>query len=339
MPQARPKRNVHFRRLDSGGPFRHVERLFLSNRSVNAFVSGSAKLFLACLIWPRFVAPFRWRLTRYPLPLANLHPAFAGFKILQLSDLHVGTTRLDYLMQVFDRALAEKPDLVVITGDFIHYDPAALAPLKQLLRRLSDGPYRPPEGTLAIFGNHDYHEYSWRHVGPRSARRAVHKRLVRIVQDCGIRLLRNEQHVIARTIAGGNAQARFTIVGLDEMWTGRANADVAFRGLTPADPVLCLQHNPDGVEFLMPYPWQYMLCGHSHGGQANLPLLGPVYVPMEHRQYLRGFFQFSPAGAAECDVEGLPRPRTMFVSTGLGYTTPIRLRCPPEATVFSLEPG
>jgi predicted MPP superfamily phosphohydrolase len=114
------------------------------------------------------------------------------------------------------------------------------------------------------------------------------------------------------------------------MWTTRANPAQAFQNLSPQNPVLCLQHNPDGVEFLKPFPWQFMLCGHSHGGQANFPFLGPLYVPMQHRHYLRGFYHFRP-------LEGQPlEHRTMFVSTGLGYTTPIRLRCPPEATLFTL---
>src|SRR5581483_1828112 len=83
------------------------------------------------------------------------------------------------------------------------------------------------------------------------------------------------------------------IVGLDEMWTERADPERAFSGLHRSDAIVCLQHNPDGIEFLQPYPWQYMLCGHSHGGQANFPLLGPMYVPMKHREYLKGLFELA----------------------------------------------
>ena len=122
-------------------------------------------------------------------------------------------------------------------------------------------------------------------------------------------------------------------MGLDEMWTDRADAEKAFAGVSVGDAVLCLQHNPDGVEFLKPYPWQYMLCGHSHGGQANFPVFGALYVPMRHREYLRGFFHFSALPGHELSE------RTMFVSTGLGYSHPIRLRCPPEATLFTLMPA
>ena len=60
-------------------------------------------------------------------------------------------------------------------------------------------------------------------------------------------------------------------------------------GVTAGDAVVCLQHNPDGVEFLKPFPWQYMLCGHTHGGQADFPIVGPMYVPTgSTREYLKG---------------------------------------------------
>jgi len=316
------QRNV---RLE-GRPDRHfLERLLLTHPFLNRFIACCGQWTLAALIWPRFVAPFRWELTRHDLPLAGVDAAFEGYRILQLTDFHVGKTRMSYLTRVVERCLDEKPDLIVLTGDFIDYHPSALAPLKPLLARIAAR--AGADGVCAILGNHDYHEYSWRHVGARSAQRAVHKRLIDIIQSTGIRLLRNEQLRLTR------GAGTLTIVGLDEMWTGRADAAAAFRGLAPGAPVICLQHNPDGIEFLEPYPWQYMLCGHSHGGQARFPLLGSLYVPMKHRQYVRGCFHFPP-------LAGQPpalRERTMFVSRGLGYSTPIRMRCRPEATVFTVR--
>ncbi len=331
-------RNVQFKRYPKGATnwaIRQFERFFLSSGSLNAAISTAGKLFLTCLLYPRFIAPYRWHLTRYDMPFANLHPVFNGYKILQLTDLHVGKTRIDYLTRVFDKTMQEKPDLVVITGDLIDYQPAALPLLKQLLTFLLNHPHKPAGGILAIFGNHDYHEYSWRHVGPRAAHRAIQKRLVQLIQDLpapGITLLRNQQHTITRQTPEG-PEAHFTIVGLDEMWTNRANAGVAFHNLTLNDPVLCLQHNPDGIDFLQPFPWQWMLCGHSHGGQALFPGLGALYVPMEHRTYLQGFFTFPPLPNSPPAL----KHRTMFISRGLGHSTPIRLNCPPEATLFTLR--
>lgn len=322
------QRNVHLdRHADThpgGRKRRLLERTLIANKYVNRVLSWTAQMALTALIWPRFVAPFDWELTRHTLALAGLPAAFNGYRILQLSDLHVGQARLSYLTRAIERALAEKPDLIVLTGDLIDYHPRALVPLKGILQRIVAG--AGADGVLAIFGNHDYHEYSWRHIGARSARRTIHRRLVGIVQASGIRLLRNEQARIRR------GAGELIIVGMDEMWTGRADAAAAFRGLSPADAVICLQHNPDGVEFLQPYPWQVMLCGHSHGGQALFPGLGALYVPMQHRQYLQGFFPFPPVAGQPENV-----PRKMFVSRGLGYSTPIRLRCRPEVTVFTLQ--
>ncbi len=298
---------------------RTFERLLLVNRSLNTLVSHTGKLALTCLIWPRFVAPYRWKLTRYPLPLRNLDPAFHNYKILHLTDLHLGRTNISYIHRVLEESLRTRPDLIVITGDLIHYRPSALTHLPSVLKRLQSA--APPDGILAIFGNHDYHEYSWKHTGARSAQRSIHKRLVHAIQYHGIKLLRNESHTIQKS------SARLTLVGLDEMWTGRADPARAFAGLHPDDPVICLQHNPDGYTFLKDFPWQFMLCGHSHGGQANFPFLGPLIVPMEHPEWLRGFIQFHDEKFGH---------RTMFVSTGIGHSTPIRMRVPPETTLFTL---
>jgi predicted MPP superfamily phosphohydrolase len=258
------------------------------------------------------------------MPLAGLDPAFDGYKILQLTDLHIGRTRESYLQKVFDRALRERPDLVVITGDLIDYEPESLPILQRLLEPVVKA-NAARDGVAAIFGNHDYHEYSWRHVGPRSAQRSIQRRLVKTVQNLGITLLRNEQLRIRRQ------DSNLIIVGMDEMWTNRADAQKAFANIAPTDPVICLQHNPDGIAFLRPYPWQFMLCGHTHGGQARLPFLGPLYVPMEHRHYIRGLYHFDPL-----PTQPIPH-RTMFVSTGLGYSAPMRMCCAPEATLFTVK--
>jgi len=328
-------RNVRLDRPGSAGGGksarrRALERLLLSNRIVNRILANSARLALTALIVPRFIAPYRLELTRYPLPLPNLAPALRGYTILHLTDLHIGRTRQSYLESTIDRllALSPAPDIILITGDLIDYHPRALPLAKSLLTRLAKKASHIKDGIITIFGNHDYHEYSWRHIGPRSAHRAVHKRLVKIVEDAGIKILRNQSITIERP------PAKLQIVGLDELWTGLANPAAAFQNINPELPTLVLQHNPDAIFSLLEFPWHHMLCGHSHGGQANFPILGPLYIPMEHRQFLKGFFPFAPHPAHA--AIGQNQPRQIFVSRGIGHSHPIRLRCPPEATVFSL---
>lgn len=314
----KPQRVTQFD-LDATLQSRPLERAILRHRWFNVFLHCVGTTGLSLLVWPRFVAPFRWLLTRYDMPLRGLDDAFRGYRILQLSDFHLGRARLGYITRVVERCRAEQPDLIVLTGDLIHYSRKGLEVLPGVLRRL-----HAPDGVLAIFGNHDYHEYSWRHVGARSARRGIQKRLVRIVEESGVTLLRNQSVTLRR------GDATLKIVGLGEMWADQFNPAQAFAGIAPDDVVICLQHNPDGAAKLLDYNWQWLLAGHSHGGQVDVPLLGPMYIPQEHREWVRGCF----------DLRGTDgTARKMFVSCGVGYSNPVRFRVPPEATLFTLKPS
>lgn len=298
---------------------RPVERLLLTNQVLHGLVTWIGRIGLTAMVWPRFFAPFRCRVTRYPMALPGLDGAFAGYRILFLSDLHIGKAKQGYLRQTLGQIAALRPDLILIGGDLIDYGRESLERLAELLPL-----FQATDGAYTIFGNHDYHEYSWRHVGPRSAKRVIHRRMVAMLEKSPVKLLRNESVTIRR--GGGRLQ----IVGMDEMWCNRLDPQKAFTGIDPAAPTLCVLHNPDGFEYLQQSPWDWLLCGHSHGGQVDVPVAGPIYVPMVHRKLLRGFYAF--AGGRE-------GRRVMFVSTGVGYTKPLRFRVPPEMTVFELRPG
>lgn len=295
---------------------RPFERLMLAHGVMHDIVHWVGLTGLTLMVWPRFFAPYRWKFTRHMMAFPNLPKEFEGYRILQLTDFHLGKAKTRFVESVIEKTMQENADLVVITGDWIHYGRNSLAELPGALKRL-----RAKDGVIGILGNHDYREYSWKHVGKRSARRSIHKRLVKILLDHGVTLLRNEQHVVRR---GG---AALKIVGMDELWAGNHDPVKAFAGVLPEDVCICLQHNPDGLTGLKDFPWRWMLCGHSHGGQINLPILGPMYVPQEHREWLRGMFEFSDSRGGV---------KTMFVSTGIGHTQPFRFRVPPEATMFTL---
>lgn len=313
MPHNKPGYQFNIREAMRDRP---IERLLVLNRSLAAVVKFVGLIGLTCSIYPRFIAPHRLKIRRDKMRFRDLPPAFEGYKILHISDLHLGATRLSFIRQAIAAGVAEKPDLILISGDLIEYRRAGLADLAAILPLL-----RAPDGVLTIFGNHDYHEFSWRHVGERSVHRAIHKRLVRLVQSSHVTLLRNESRIIRR------GAAALQIVGLDEMWVGHMDPAKAFGAVDPTLPTIVLQHNPDGYPALENYPWEWMLCGHSHGGQIDVPILGPLYVPMVNRQWLRGLFQFTA---------GTGPPRTMYVSTGVGYSVPARLRVPPEIALFTL---
>lgn len=136
---------------------RWFERWFLQHRGFNVLISQLGKIGLSSLIWPRFVAPFRWQLTRYAMPLAGIGETFVGYRLLQLSDLHVGKVRLDYLESVFRQTVREKPDLIAITGDLIDYDRGNVEQLERLLPTLLEAAPPPtassPSSAITITTN------------------------------------------------------------------------------------------------------------------------------------------------------------------------------------------
>ncbi len=302
MPHPKPGYQFDVRQAMRDRP---IERLLLLNHRLKAAVSMLGITGLTCLIYPRFIAPFRLKVRQHAMTFRNLPPEFHGYKILHLTDLHLGSTRTSFVRHAIETGLAHKPDLILLSGDLIEYRRAGLTALGQILPLL-----RAPDGVLTIFGNHDYHESSWRHVGERSAHRAIHKRLTKLVQNSPVTLLRNESRIVQR------ANAKLQIVGIDEMWVGHMDPAKAFQGVDPALPTIVLQHNPDGYLALKEYAWEWMLCGHTHGGQVDVPLLGPLYVPMINRQWLRGFYEFINESRFQTHHvrqhrRGLQRPRPL----------------------------
>ncbi len=311
-----PLRNMTQTELERHLRSHFFERLLYSSKFMRELITLGGHVALSAMIWPRWFAPYRLKIRRVPMVLRGLHPDMRGYRLLFMCDFHCGSARQDYLRQSVQKALALKPDAIVIGGDLIDYSRKAISDVTELL-----GMMHAPGGVYTIFGNHDYYEYSSKRVGERSHRRAIHRRLIKLVQQSPVRLLRNEMITLRR------GQGAIQLVGMDELWSGRADPDLAFGKVDPAVPVVCLQHNPDGCAVLQKYPWDYMLCGHSHGGQVRFPLIGALHAPLMHREWIMGFFDI-PGGR-----NGL---RTLFVSTGVGHSQPLRLLCPPEMVLFEL---
>ena len=101
-------------------------------------------------------------------------------------------------------------------------------------------------------------------------------------------------------------------------------APVAWDGVDPALPILCLNHNPVNARELLAYPWQWMLSGHTHGRQVGSSRLGRRFAPKLFRHYTHGYYE----------VDG----RHLYVNRGLSYGQRVLEWCRPEITVFKLKP-
>jgi len=245
--------------------------------------------------------------------LPGLPPAFDGFRIAQISDIHMDEfTEAFFVRDVVNRVNSLNPDAVFLTGDFVTSE---LAP-----RKFAIGAGWQCAGILnqltcrqryAVLGNHDVM------VGADAVSEAL--------TDNEILVLRNYYMPLERS--GG----RIWLAGLADPLQGspdpEATIPVSIRNI-PQEPIVLLCHAPDYVDHLLRLPSgqavSLMLCGHTHGGQIRLPLIGPMILPQMGRKYVEGWFRFG-------------RLR-MHVNRGIGTVgLPFRLDCPPEISMLTLH--
>jgi predicted MPP superfamily phosphohydrolase len=260
------------------------------------------------------LAGYAWRIEPHwvkviprDLPVAGLPAALAGGRLVQISDLHVGPHVADaYLVEAFGRVAALRPDILVVTGDFLTYRHATGAAqfdqLRGVLAHLPQGRW----ATLGILGNHDY--------GRRWAEPEVAANIVREAERVGMRVLRNE----VANVRG------LDVVGIDDLWARRAAPLAALRSRS-SDAALALCHNPDALDAMAWGDFRgWVLAGHTHGGQCKPPFLPPPVLPVRNRRYVAGELALSDG-------------RRLYINPGLGYYLRVRFNARPEITVFTLR--
>ncbi len=184
----------------------------------------------------------RPRVVRVSVPFADLPADLAGFKIVQLSDLHVGSTiQRSFVDRVVDRANALAPDLVAVTGDvadgFVPELRDHVAPLGRL---------RAPLGTFFVTGNHEYY---W---DPRG--------WMRELERLGIDVLSNEHRLIER------GRGRLLLAGVTDL-SAASNPHAAVAGAPDSDVRILLAHQPRSAFAAQDAGFDLQLSGHTHGGQ------------------------------------------------------------------------
>lgn len=194
----------------------------------------------------------------------GLDPAHHNLRVAHLTDLHVGlVTPQDKIRRAIHRAMVEKPDLTVLTGDYLCYSPKFLPLLAELMDELT-GP------TVVVLGNHDY----W--TDGEGVRR--------VFERAGAAVLKN-----------GHTQLRFRgapldVVGVDDAVTAQADPVRAFRGVHAGRSRLVLTHVPSLADITATYGPSLILAGHTHGGHVNIPRITAGIARRLGNHYLKGFF-------------------------------------------------
>lgn len=251
-----------------------------------------------------FVERYLIAVNRYRIPVPHLPPAFAGFTLAHLTDLHYGfLVPLAVVRDVVRSINRLRADAIVCTGDYIHERHSArqIDAVWPVLAEL-----RATHGVYAVLGNHDH----WGDT-ERSA----------------YWLDRNGQNLRHRAVFFERGGARLWLAGAGDLWEDHVGLDRLLANVPPHECRMVLAHNPDTADTNFSARVDLMVSGHTHGGQVNLPLLGAPVLPVNNKTYTHGLKR-SPAGVS------------VFIARGIGWAIwPIRFNCPPEIAVLELVPA
>ncbi len=297
-------------------------------------------------IWPRFIEPQCIAVTRKTIKIDRWPQELQGLKLLHFSDLHLHKdTSQQFLRRLTDKIQALNPDLIAFTGDFLcRANIGDKSRLQNFLNTLS-----APLGCYAVLGNHDYAEPTTinsqgeydllsqdgrpyivqgferlftplklaKTVTARALAVPPHSDLCELLNGTPFKLMHNETQQIS---AAGKA---FNLCGLGEYTLGRTLPQQAFEQYDHNLPGVILLHNPDGLSLMDGFPGELVLCGHTHGGQINLPWLWRKFTAMENEQLKRGLVRH--------------QKRWVYVNRGIGSLIPFRWFSMPELTLLTME--
>lgn len=227
-------------------------------------------------------------------------------RIAHLTDLHVGrVTPMKVQRTASLMTNAEKPDLVVITGDFVCHSQMYLDQLEEVVRSF-DAP------VIGVLGNHDH----WSGA----------KEVARALRRAGVEVLSNQHTTLS--LRG----ERLQVVGLDDAYTGHADRDAALRGLRRDLPSIGLSHIAEEADALWAHGVPLVLSGHTHAGQVTLARLHELTLgKLVGHRYIHGLYGSRKRGAAPGGA--------VYVGAGIGAAViPLRLgeRAQREVTLFEL---
>lgn len=308
------------RRIKPLGFYFYFEKLFKRM----AILLGSLAfvgLFIGSIHW---VSKFKTRTVN--IPIHNLPQSFNGFRIVQLSDIHLGswmtTKPLERAVQIVNEL---QPDIVLFTGDMVNFSGSETKGFEEVL-----GMIKAPYGVYAILGNHDYGDYvRWE---DSLSKAEDFKILENFYKKIGWELLRNEHRVIELNgdsillagVENWSATARFHRYGdMQKTMTGAPSSDVS----------ILMSHDPTHweAEVVKKYPrFDLTLSGHTHGMQLGFEGFGIKWSPS---QYI-----YKNWGGKYSKKYNNTQVSHLYVNLGLGHIAyPGRVGILPEISLIILN--
>jgi uncharacterized protein len=284
-----------------------ARRRFLTRTAV----AVSATPFAACA-YGMFYERTELEVTHHKVPFRRLPKAFDGFRIAQISDIHIGSFMpVEDIRRYVAIANRLRPDLVVLTGDFVTWKGSPAATVVEALSAL-----RAPFGIWGCLGNHE------RWAG-------VDDSITAMFAQHNIKILRQDNAAVALAadfinLIGVDYQTRAPF-GPPRDGVVKQYLEGVDRLMLPDTVNILLSHNPNTFDRAAELGVDLSLAGHTHGGQVTLEYISPDLSPARLiTQYVRGWF-----------TKGASR---LYVNRGIGTIfSPVRVGSPPEITEFELK--
>ena len=269
-------------------------------KMIGGLAAGSGLTGVGGYLYAAHVEPETITVEEVLIQVNNLKPALEGFKIVQLSDIHLYPfTRVEQVQAATRLITGLQPDLIALTGDYVLREAEAIFDLAPLLASMN-----ARYGIFASLGNHDL----W-----------TNRAVVRSgLEEAGIPVLVNAGLPLA---VGADT---LYVAGLDDAWSGKPDLQAALAKQPAGASTLLLMHEPDLADNISQEGQVTLqLSGHSHGGQVRLPGIGALVLPPYGRKYDQGLYRVGNTW--------------LYTNRGLGLISPaIRFNCPPEITLFTL---
>jgi predicted MPP superfamily phosphohydrolase len=281
-----------------------AKRVKLADR-INAYRASSAPMRKLAGTWSKTAQialdeANSLSLERVEIFLKRLPPKLDGFKIIQLSDTHHSPfTSLEHIQRAVKVANRLKPDLFVLTGDYVSHDREYIGPVALILGRL-----KAKYGVHACLGNHDH----WTDADLVTSR----------FREQGINLLINEGFRFE------SRRGSFWLAGVDDYMVGKTDVPAALKGSFPDELKLLLAHNPIIFREAARLGVDLTLSGHTHGGQIKMR--DPDKPRILPQRKLKAGLHERKNGAQ------------IYITRGIGtVVVPMRYQCPPEISLLELK--
>ncbi|MFO7946571.1 MAG: metallophosphoesterase [Armatimonadota bacterium] len=274
-------------------------------------------IFIAFIYYVHWVEPVRLKTERIDIQIETIPPELQDLRIAMFSDTHVRdhAGAVNVAREAVRRVMKESPDIILIAGDVAHRS-YYLQEAAEVLE-----PLQAPYGVYMVFGNHD-RDFTLGLPRTKPTPDVVSMDAwMDTMDDIGINLLHNTPHELV--IGGKN----MLIVGVGDPSCGLDDLDGALEGAPDADLKILLAHSPDIFDHPQAQWADLILCGHTHGGQIQIPGIGSPWAPVwRDRRRASGVMRLGDNTMA-------------YVSRGVGSGTMARFNCPPEIAILTTTAG